>query len=163
MPVTAKLSRRFYEALGDDVANELVDWFNAVDLTYRTDLRELNELNFARFEAKLEQRFAERDVRFDRIDARLDHIDTRLDQIDARLDQFDARFTRIDARFAQVETRLDRLDIRFSQDFAAHRMETEAALGRLRVDIVTQKADMVKWMFLFWLGSVAATVAARLL
>jgi hypothetical protein len=26
----------------------------AVDLTYRTDLRELNELNFARFDAKLE-------------------------------------------------------------------------------------------------------------
>jgi hypothetical protein len=36
-----------------------VDWFNAVDLTYRTDLRELNELNFARFDAKLEQRVAE--------------------------------------------------------------------------------------------------------
>jgi hypothetical protein len=37
----------------------LVDWFNAVDLTYRTDLRELNELNFARFEARLDQRMAE--------------------------------------------------------------------------------------------------------
>ena len=59
MPVTARLSKRFYEVLGDDVANELVDWFNAVDLTYRTDLRELNELNFARFDAKLEQRLAE--------------------------------------------------------------------------------------------------------
>jgi hypothetical protein len=59
VPVTAKLSKRFYEVLGEDVANELVDWFNAVDLTYRTDLRELNELNFARFDAKLEQRLAE--------------------------------------------------------------------------------------------------------
>lgn len=59
MPVTAKLSKRFYDVLGEDVANELVDWFNAVDLTYRTDLRELNELNFARFDAKLEQRLAE--------------------------------------------------------------------------------------------------------
>jgi hypothetical protein len=37
----------------------LVDWFNAVDATYRADLRELNELNFARFDAKLEQRLAE--------------------------------------------------------------------------------------------------------
>ena len=36
-----------------------MDWFNAVDLTYRTDLRELNELNFARFDAKLEQRLAD--------------------------------------------------------------------------------------------------------
>ena len=59
MPMTARLSKRFYEVLGEDVANELVDWFNAVDLTYRTDLRELNELNFARFDAKLEQRLAE--------------------------------------------------------------------------------------------------------
>ena len=59
MPVTAKLSKRFYDVLGEDVANELVDWFNAVDLTYRSDLRELNELNFARFDAKLEQRLAE--------------------------------------------------------------------------------------------------------
>jgi hypothetical protein len=59
VPVTAKLSKRFYDVLGEDVANELVDWFNAVDLTYRTDLRELNDLNFARFDAKLEQRLAE--------------------------------------------------------------------------------------------------------
>jgi hypothetical protein len=59
LPVTAKLSKRFYDVLGEDVANELVDWFNAVDLTYRTDLRELNELNYARFEAKLDQRLAE--------------------------------------------------------------------------------------------------------
>ena len=59
MPATAKLSKRFYDVLGEDVANELVDWFNAVDLTYRSDLRELNELNFARFDAKQEQRMAE--------------------------------------------------------------------------------------------------------
>jgi hypothetical protein len=59
LPVTARLSKHFYDVLGEDIANELVDWFNAVDLTYRTDLRELNELNFARFDARLEQRLAE--------------------------------------------------------------------------------------------------------
>ena len=56
MPVTAKLSRRFYDQLGDDVANELVEWFNQVDATYRMDLREHTELLFARFDARLEQR-----------------------------------------------------------------------------------------------------------
>jgi len=59
MPVTVKLSRKFYETFGDDIANELVEWFNTVDTTYRGDLRELNELNFARFDAKLEQRVAD--------------------------------------------------------------------------------------------------------
>ena len=65
MPVTAKLSRKFYEKFGDDLTNELVEWFNLVDATYRSDLRELNELNFARFDAKLEQRLAELAARFD--------------------------------------------------------------------------------------------------
>jgi hypothetical protein len=59
MPVTAKLSRKFYEKFGDELTNELVEWFNQVDATYRGELRELNELNFARFDAKLEQRIAE--------------------------------------------------------------------------------------------------------
>ena len=53
MPVTAKLSRKFYEQLGDDVAAELVDWFNAVDATYKSDLKEINELNWERFKATL--------------------------------------------------------------------------------------------------------------
>ncbi len=66
MPVTAKLSRRFYEQFGDELANELVDWFNSVDATYRSDLRELNELNFGRFDAKFEQRFAQQDARWER-------------------------------------------------------------------------------------------------
>jgi hypothetical protein len=51
VPVTAKLSR--------NVTNELVDWFNAVDVTYRADLRELNELNVQRFDAKQAERLAE--------------------------------------------------------------------------------------------------------
>src|SRR5437870_11699153 len=59
MPVTAKLSRKFYEKFGDELTNELVEWFNQVDATYRTELRDLNELNFARFDAKLEQRAAQ--------------------------------------------------------------------------------------------------------
>ena len=59
MPVTAVLSKKFYEKFGEEVTNELVNWFNAVEATYRTDLRELNELNFARFDAKLEQRLAQ--------------------------------------------------------------------------------------------------------
>ena len=57
--MTARLSKLFYERLGEQIANELVDWFNAVDATYRSDLRELNERNFARFDAKLEQRIGE--------------------------------------------------------------------------------------------------------
>ena len=54
MAVTAKLSRKFYEKFGDELTNELVELLNNVDATYRTELRELNEANFARFDAKLD-------------------------------------------------------------------------------------------------------------
>jgi hypothetical protein len=59
MPVTAKLSRRFYERFGDEIVNELVEWLNQVDQTYRTELKEQNDANFARFDATLGQRIAE--------------------------------------------------------------------------------------------------------
>jgi len=59
VPVTARLSRKFYETFGEDVTNELVDWFNTMDATNRADLRDLSDLQYVRFEAKLEQRLAE--------------------------------------------------------------------------------------------------------
>ena len=37
-----------------------------MDATYRADLREVNELNFARFDAKVAQRFAEQDAKIER-------------------------------------------------------------------------------------------------
>ena len=86
MPVTARLSKRLYEVLGEDVANELVTWFNDVDATYRADLREINERNFARFDAQLEQRLAEFDAkwgtRWTELDAKLER---RLAELQAEL------------------------------------------------------------------------------
>lgn len=93
MPVTARLSRKFYEAFGDEIVNELVEWFNQLDTTYRSELRELNELNFARFDAKLEQRVAEL------------------------------------------------------------RSEMEAGFAALRVEMASLKSDLVRWMFIFWTGT----------
>ncbi|MFI5232705.1 MAG: hypothetical protein ACHQSE_09355 [Gemmatimonadales bacterium] len=86
MPVTAKPSRRFYERLGDELTNELVDWFNMVDTTYRSELREYNELNFSRFDSGMRKEFAELGVdlarRFAALEAR---IDARFTAFEARL------------------------------------------------------------------------------
>ena len=92
MPVTAKLSRKFYERFGDELTNELVEWFNQVDATYRGDLRELNELNWARSKTEMNEGFA-----------------------------------------------------------------------RLRAEMAALKAEMVRWMFLFWATTLIALVGiARL-
>jgi hypothetical protein len=86
VPVTAKLSRKFYERFGEDITNELVDWFNMVDATYRGDLRDLNELNYARFDAKLEQRVAQLEAKLDQRVAELRaDLQIGLERLETRL------------------------------------------------------------------------------
>ena len=99
MPVTAKLSRKFYEKFGDDIANELVEWFNMVDATYRGYLREFNELNYARFDAKLEQRVVELDAK----------LEQRIAELRAEMQVgFATLSSAVDSKLAQLETRLTR-------------------------------------------------------
>jgi hypothetical protein len=59
MAITAKLSREFYDRFGDKVVDELVGLLNDMDATFRAELRDLNEQNFRRFEAKPRQRMAD--------------------------------------------------------------------------------------------------------
>ena len=75
VPVTAKLSRKFYDTFGDEIANELVDRFNQVDATYKSDLRDLNDVNFARFETRLGAEIA----------TAVAHLETRLAAFEARI------------------------------------------------------------------------------
>jgi hypothetical protein len=53
VPITAKLSNKFYEKLGDEVANELVDWLNLVDTSYRQEFKDLFDANFRRLESEM--------------------------------------------------------------------------------------------------------------
>ena len=149
MPVTARLSLRFYEKLGEDVANELVEWFNSVDATYRSDLRELNELNFARFDAKLEQRIGvfegKVDARFETFEAR---VDARFETLEAKVDQrIGALESKVDARFETFEARL---------------------IQRLEARIGDVKHEMLRWMLASWstmmlvlLGTLFAVLKGR--
>ncbi len=134
MPVTAKLSRRFYEVLGEEIATELVTWFNDVDATYRADLRELNELNFGRFDAKLEQRLAELDAKWG----------TRWTELDAKL-----------------ERRLAALDAKWGTRWAELDAKLERQLVELRAELKTELAGVktgLRWMLAFWAPTALAVM-----
>jgi hypothetical protein len=53
------------------IASEFVEWFNLVDTTYRSEIRELFGANFGRFDAKLEQRVAALDAKLEQRTAEL--------------------------------------------------------------------------------------------
>lgn len=136
MPVTAKLSKRFYDALGEDVANELVEWFNMVDATYRGDLRELNELNFARFDAKMAQRLAE--VQGD--------MDRRFAELKAEMDR----------RFVVVESLIEKRSLELRQEILGVRTDADVAIKAL-------EGRLAMLMFKFWLGTAGLAIGARYL
>ena len=75
-----------------------MNWLNAVDADYRGQLREFNELNFARFDAKLEQRVAQLDARWAQ---RWAQLDAKLEQGLAQLSgQFSDRLRTAEIRLA---------------------------------------------------------------
>ena len=139
MPVTMKLSKKFYDTLGEDLANEMVDWFNQVDTTYRTDLREFNELNFQRFDAKMEQRLA---------------------QYDAKLEQRLASYeTKWEQRLAGYETTWER---RMAQFRAEIHQEIVTLRGDFRSEISALRTELIKWMFGFWVTSTATSIGVAI-
>jgi len=113
MSVTANLSHRLQQTLGVEAGNEMVDWMNRMD-AQRAELRDLNELNFSRIEA-------------------------RFSQMDARFNEFDARLGTMDAGI---------------------RRDLQAGLTRLELKIEQRTADIMKWSFVFWVGSVLTITGA---
>jgi hypothetical protein len=119
MPVTAKLSRKVYDRLGDDVVNAIVDWFNQVDSTYRADLREMNDLNFARFDAKMGERLAELDAKWER---RFGEFETKLEH---RLGGFET----------DVQHRLGTFEAMIAHRFGTFEAMIERRLGDFQGDV----------------------------
>jgi hypothetical protein len=161
MPVTAKLSRAFYDKFGDAITDELVDWFNQVDLTYRTELRELNDLNFARFDAKVGERLAELRSSIEatlraEMDRRFGTSRAEMDgQVTTLRAGMDDRFTTLragmDDQFTTLRAELDQRFARVDQRF-------EVVLDKIR----DAKTSMIKWMFGFWIGTALVILGSRL-
>ena len=132
MPITARLSHTLHRTLGDDAATDLVDWMSNVD-AQRAELREFNELNFAR-------------------------IDSRFQQIDSRFQQIDSRFQQIDSRFQQIDSRINETRHELRAEIAELRQEMRVGFAGVDSKIDRRFADLLKWSFLFWCGTFAAAV-----
>ncbi len=132
MPVTAKLSRTFYDRLGDEIANELVEWFNQVDATYRGDLRQLNELNFSRFDASVGERFALSDRKFAEFETK---VEKRLGEFELRIER------RLSAFEVKLETRMGAFEIKMEQRIAALEVKMEQRIAALEVKLEQRLSD----------------------
>jgi hypothetical protein len=149
MPVTARLSKQFYDRLGEAVTNELVDWFNQVDAAYKFDLKEMNELNFARFDAKLDQRMAELRADMAKLEASL-RADTAKLEVNLRADTAKLEAS-LRADLATLEARLDAK--------ITTKIDGTASQLRQKLDSALQK--QYRFFFLAWATLLVAIMAPR--
>ena len=123
MPVTARLLQRLHESLGDDATNDLFAWWEEAATVNRAAVREVADLYYARFEARLEKGLAE--VRSELAVARSD----------------------MDRGLAEVRSEM-------GAGFAEVRSEARASLAEVRSEMANQRANLIKWMFMFWVGTI---------
>lgn len=140
MPITARFSKHFYDQLGDIVAQELVEWFNQVDTTYRTDLRELNEANFQRFDARLEQRMV---LLESRLEQRMVALESRLEQRMASLE------SKVTQQMAALESKLE-------QRMSSLESRLEIRMAQLEATLERRLAAQTRWFFVAWASMLAA-------
>jgi predicted metal-dependent HD superfamily phosphohydrolase len=130
VPTAPTFTKRFYDKFGHDNVTELAKWLNGMDLTYRTQLRDLNEANFARFEAKLDQRIGEvkSELRREITETKAELVQEIADTKVGLRDEISQLRTEMRAGFAELENRLT---------------------GRL-----------IRWMFVFWTGTTVTLLGA---
>jgi ABC-type phosphate transport system auxiliary subunit len=114
MPFAIKLSKQFYDTLGNEVANELVTVLNTLDQAYRTEFRDLFTAHAGRLEDRMGQ------------------LETRMDE---KLSQLETRF---DEKLSQLEIRMN---------------------ARMDAKLEALKSELLRWMFLFWVGTMGTVVA----
>jgi tetrahydromethanopterin S-methyltransferase subunit G len=143
MPTAVKFSQEFYERFGHQAVDELVNYLNRIDSGYRSELTELNELNFRRFDDKLERRAAELEARIDVKAAELEaRIDVNAAELEARIDTKVAELeARIDTKVAELEARID-----------TKAAELEARIGEA-------ERRLIRWLFAFWAPTMLSVVA----
>jgi len=153
VPVTAKFSKEFYDKLGHEVADELVDWFNAVDATYRSDFKDLFDTSFGRLEAILDSRLVQFEAKLDR---RFVDIEAKWDKRFVGLEaKWDKRFlgleAKIDRRFADVDARFAQQSVEINARFVEFGAQVDVKLERL-------EKRLLRWMFVFWVGSLGTVI-----
>jgi hypothetical protein len=142
MPVTARLSKKFYDKFGDEITGELVSWFNQVDTTYRTQLRELNDRNFERFDNKLEMRLSQV----------VSVLRAEIQSESAALRNGTSKLrTELKGDIAELRTEL-------KGDIAELRTELKGDIAGLRIEIAQTRGNLIKWMFVFWTGTTATSI-----
>jgi hypothetical protein len=152
MPVAAKLSRKLYEAFGEEAAEAMVEWMQSVD-THRTELREINDLAFARIDA----RFGEAEARSEQRTDELRHA-AEMQFAGLRQELHAGLASGREALHAGLASGCEEMHA----GLTSVREEMRLGFSHLEVSMERRFTDLMKWATVFWIGS-AVTLAGTLI
>jgi len=130
MPVVA-IPKILRERLTDEGVDEFIAIIKEVDADARKDAIAIAE---ERFERRLTEEAS-------RLDKRITEEISRL-----RVEMAE--------KFAQLETKMAQLETKIETKMSQLETKMETKMAQLEIKMTSFKAEIIKWMFLFWLGQI---------
>jgi hypothetical protein len=152
MPVTTRLLQRLHESLGEEATNDLFAWWEEATTVNRAGVREVADLYYARFDARLEKGLAE--VRAE-LRAELSKESGQLrSEMAKELGELRSEMAKESGQLrSEMATALGQVRSDMAMEFAKVRNEMTEGFGKLRSETAGQHANLIKWMFIFWIGT----------
>lgn len=75
-------------------------------------------------------------------------------------ERFERRLSEEAAKLrVEMKEEIAKLDRRITEEIAKLRVEMKEEIAGLRVEIAKAKSEMIKWMFIFWVGQIGVIAA----
>ncbi|MBD3385463.1 hypothetical protein GF407_11130 [candidate division KSB1 bacterium] len=135
--VSAKKPLR--DKLGDDGIESLIDLLKESQADQKEDM-------LAFFEEKYERRLGKE----------VGAISVTIAETEKRLDnRITEEIGKVNVTIAETEKRLDN---RITEEIGKVNERTTEEIAGVKTDLANTRADLIKWMFIFWMGQVVALV-----
>jgi Fe2+ transport system protein B len=149
MPVVT-IPRALREKLGDEATESLVELLNKMLQGSKEDVISLSG---EKFERRLAEEFAKFDSKLmeevAKVNKRIDELSARITEEVAKLDaKITEEVTKLDAKITEEITKLEaRINQRITEE-----------VSKLRVEMSSYYASIVRWMFIFWVGQIGVII-----
>ncbi|MBF0552943.1 MAG: DUF1640 domain-containing protein [Nitrospirae bacterium] len=131
------------ERLGDEASEDFAALINGIDLGARKDAIAIAE---ERFERRLVEETGKLRIDIGKLNER---ISVEIGKVNERISVEIGKVNeRISEETGKLRVEIGKVNERISEES-----------GKLRAEIANTKADIIKWMFLFWIGQTAVMVA----
>ncbi|MEM8938212.1 MAG: hypothetical protein AAGC64_02570 [Bacteroidota bacterium] len=152
-----KLFNILKEKIGPDQAQSLVEYVEAkiesefqdkqYVLATKVDLLEMRDEISSSLDQKLEGVYK-----------KLEEVEKKLEEVEKKFEEVEKKFEGVEKMFEGVEKKFEGIHTRFEEVYKKFELQNDK-INDLKVQLKSDKADILRWMFIFWVGQIGAILA----